>query len=408
MKIIPRPIIFGVILAVELLIVYSAAIYNMHGFSKPPVRDEVHFWPTAQLFSQPGQPSLTLIKNYPELNTPLPFMVFGFIEKFAGNGLLLGRMLNLLASLSIIFFLLTFSAWDMERSFKVVTGLLLFPYFIGCAVHFYTDMLPCLFVVMAMAAYRRGLAVATGLLFILAVASRQYMIVFPLGIIVWESAKVFARNRHFPWSFSCERNPLNYPGNKSMPMIIMNAVSCLSLCGWFLLWGGFAPVAEMARQQSRTGTWHALPHNALYGLAVLGAYYVIPEAIMFFRKDRKYLPPLKPILIIGMVLAGLFCVWPPTGNPFGIFEMGFLDQAIRRIAGNGFPRMLILWGLAMLAAVRFRHWRLTSIFALITLMMLIKSHIAWDKYLLVLIAVLWLNKAAEDKTTAEPELKTGQ
>lgn len=90
--------------------------------------------------------------------------------------------------------------------------------------------------------------------------------------------------------------------------------------------------------------------------------------------------------------------------------MGFLDQAIRRIAGNGFLRMLILWGLASMAAIRFRHWRLTSILVLISLLMLIKSHIAWDKYLLVLIAVLWLSKAAKEiiKTSISCSVKTPQ
>ena len=67
-----------------------------------PQRDEVHFWPTSLGFSHSLLPTLDQLRNYDELNTPLPFMLFGWLEYFFGLGIFAGRLLNMFLSFSIV------------------------------------------------------------------------------------------------------------------------------------------------------------------------------------------------------------------------------------------------------------------------------------------------------------------
>ena len=160
------------------------------------------------------------------------------------------------------------------------------------------------------------------------------------------------------------------------------------------MWGALAPPAELARQQAANGTWHALPANALYGLACVGAYYVIPEAVMFCKGWAKLWPRWPVAALAAAVLGGLFVLAPPMGNRFGVVEMGYLDKTLRLLGGDG-VRLTILWALAVMGAVRFMRWHITSVLVLATVVIMIKSHLAWDKYTLSLLAVLWLCKSAD-------------
>jgi hypothetical protein len=63
--------------------------------------DESHYWETSLIFSKSLIPSLNELKNYEELNTPLPFIIFGILQYLFRQGIFLGRLLTLILSLII-------------------------------------------------------------------------------------------------------------------------------------------------------------------------------------------------------------------------------------------------------------------------------------------------------------------
>ena len=94
-------------------------------------------------------------------------------------------------------------------------------------------------------------------------------------------------------------------------------------------------------------------------------------------------------------LAGAFLIFPPLQNEqYGIPTMGFMDRALRLLLGDGL-RVLCLYLLALMAALRFRQSGWVQLLVLANLGVLSLAHIAWDKYALPLLAVLWFLTARE-------------
>ena len=73
--------------------------------------------------------------------------------------------------------------------------------------------------------------------------------------------------------------------------------------------------------------------------------------------------------------------------------MGYLDRAARLIV-NDQGRVALFWGLAMLTCFRFSLRSLSGIMLYLNAALMVAAHVAWDKYALPLLAVLWLLKAA--------------
>ena len=78
--------------------------------------------------------------------------------------------------------------------------------------------------------------------------------------------------------------------------------------------------------------------------------------------------------------------------------MGYMDKLFRMIGGDLF-RMAVFYILALTACLRFLSFDLESFFVLSNGLVMLKSHIAWDKYLLPLIVALWFLNAYEKKET---------
>jgi hypothetical protein len=73
---------------------------------------------------------------------------------------------------------------------------------------------------------------------------------------------------------------------------------------------------------------------------------------------------------------------------YGIAEMGYLDL-VARAALPDTLRVGLFAGLALLTTWRFREWALPTALLYANALMMFKAHIAWDKYALPLLVVLW-------------------
>jgi len=82
--------------------IYAAAYVALGGLDGPIAKDEVTYWPLVLEFSLLGWPTLSDLSDYRGLNTPLPFVVFGWVERATGGGLAVARLVNVLISFGVV------------------------------------------------------------------------------------------------------------------------------------------------------------------------------------------------------------------------------------------------------------------------------------------------------------------
>ena len=368
---------YGVIAGLALL--YLLVFLALDGLRFEIRRDEVHFWPTALRFSRTFPPTAALLRSYGELNTPLPFIVWGAVERFFGLGIFGARMLDFLISFGIVA-LVAMLAGEGEgrlswRRAVPSVGILLYPYFLFVGTHVYTDILPTALVLGGVVLHLRGRYLAAAVLFAAAIAGRQYMVAFPAALVAYE---LLGREGE---------------GGRGATRWIAPALAAATLGGWYLFFGGFGPPGEVAAQAIVTADAEALlPRNSLYFLACTGLYFVVP-ALVLTRMPLAWRDLRRPLgLAAAGVLLILFVLFPPIQNEnFAIPTMGYFDRGLRWLPDVA--RIAVFYLFALLAVAQLRTRRLAFLFLLANAALMAKAHIAWDKYVLALVVVLWALEA---------------
>ena len=360
-----------------LLAVYAATLVFAQGLRFPAVKDEIHFLETARWFGE-FPPTIERLRDYPELITPLAFVGWGQLDRLFGNALYAGRALNVLLSLSIVCFLV-FRRWGVDgRSLRSGAGLLVYPYFLALSVHLYTDVPAAFLAIAALILHQRGHLASAVLVFVLAISMRQYMVAIPAALAGWELLRVASGERE-----------------RWVPAL-SSGLAAASLLGWFAFFGGLAPRAGMDAWLPQypapmLDASHFMVSYALYFLTCLGAYFVVPEVVLFQRRIRwRELADGRTALLLG-VLALLFVLSPPL---FESWPQGALDRVTRALLPEGpvfaLLRVVFYWLLAALAVVRFgRRIDLASCLVAVNAILMTKTQLAWEKYLMPVIIALW-------------------
>jgi len=419
----------------SILVLYLIIFFLFSQLGFPIRKDEIHYWPVSLKFSQDWVPGVDLLKNYDELTTPLSFIIFGTIEHLFHGGIFAGRLLNLILSFGMLSILVWMGGASRKYLISMV-GILVYPYFIGCSTHLYTDVIAAFFVLIGLVTYLKGANWVSCLSFVLAISARQYMLAFPLGIFTFETLNLLKSGDSKVRRGIAVRS-------------LWQGVGWVSIGVWILLWGNFGPGLEVFRQNVLTTSLFKLtPEHSLYFLSCLGFYFVLPEAILLYamsliaaghaiptpcrvwgkspaRTQKNTGFRVKPgmtkterlmslclkrtkwvsnslnkrIIIVSASLLLLFLLFPPYQNVnYDIPTMGYMDKLFRMIGGDLF-RMAVFYILALTACLRFLSFDLESFFVLSNGLVMLKSHIAWDKYLLPLIVALWFLNAYEKKET---------
>jgi DIE2/ALG10 family len=374
-----------VLLATGAVLVYIGLSIALSLLRFEPTRDEVHFWATTLQFTASPIPTIELLRSYNELNTPVPFMVWGWIEWAGGGGIVAGRLFNLLLSAAVLFLIGCAGPAGSWRPVLAAVGLAAFPYFLGTGVLLYTDMPAAAAVVAGVMLHGHGRHAWSAVCFALAIASRQYMIAFPLALAA-----------HELWSRRA---------GEARPVIawIAPLLAALTLAGWVALFGGLAPPVAAAEQNLHGDSllhWH--PGHGLYFLSALGAYFVLPEWLLRLRPRVMASKPAQfGFAVTALLIVIGFILTHPLRNPpsYPIETLGLLDKALRA----GLPdaaRTAVLCLLALLTARRFIRLDLGFWIVAFNVVILMKAHIGWDKYALAPLACLWL--LAADPPTAQP------
>jgi hypothetical protein len=364
------------------LFVAFLALLAGFDFLRFPIRgDELHFWPASVALFQNGLPSLSQVQSYNELSTPLPFLIFGGLEYVFHGGIVVGRAVNTASSFATLVIIGALGNFSL-RALLCAAGLLLFPYFALVGTHLYTDPLAVLCTVAAVALYLRGRLWMSAVCFIVGIACRQYVVAFPLALLA-RGLLLQAR--------------LGQIALRSD--VIAPAIATLSLAGWYVFFGGFAPQTALHAQNIAAGRFY--PEHGLYFLSCVGLYFVVVECILF-RSVAPLLAPGPGAIAIAAVVSLLFLFFPPIENinpP--VPTMGYFDIAVRYVLPTP-ARVMLFWALAVLAVLRLRALCIGGLVLYANAVLLACAHVAWDKYALPMLATLWLLKSANRLDEAEP------
>ncbi|MBF2013746.1 MAG: hypothetical protein IGS23_00645 [Rivularia sp. T60_A2020_040] len=290
---------------VAICILYFIVFLYLNKLQFSPIWDEPNFWQTSLIFSRSLIPPQTWLQDYKELNTPLPFIIFGLLEFLFKGGIFVGRLFNFFLSFLMTCIIGLPINKTRRNSFLALCGLISFPYYLWLSGHLYTDIIASFFVLIGFVFYIRCQHIFSGVSFVLAIASRQYMLVFPVAITAYELFK------YLKIKF------INYQEKQYKPQLIAILAPLIASCsifGWFLLFKGIAPQAaiiERSTPEVQMNWWSVELNSSLYFLACVGLYFVISELILFRPKLRIKNLLTRQNIFLAAVLLLLFIIFPP-------------------------------------------------------------------------------------------------
>ena len=337
-----------------------------------------------EFFGRTPWPSLAALRSYNELNTPLAFVVWGALEYWLRQGLWLPRLLNLTLSFTLAVLIAVPARGLTRRSAAACACLLLCPYYLFVSARIYTDMPAIFCAVLGVRAYLARRHVWSAALFVLAIATRQYAVAFPIAIAACEATGGQGRSRG---------------------ALLAAAVPIASLFGWMWFFGAIAPPEALMSQSVPTAPLAiVIPENALYLLACAGLYFTLPCLLVIDRGIRRpLLRPRAAVAIVSVVV--LFVLFPPTGNRgVDTVTMGLFDRTLHALHLPSAARAAVLGAFATAAVLSLLNRPLALSMAIANALVMLKAHLAWDKYALPLVAVLWLltSREAWDSSGHEP------
>jgi len=370
-----RPLVITV-----LVVVYVTTFFVAGRLAFEPVKDEAHFSESAATFS--GSFGVEELRGYPEIITPLALVVWGQLDRAADDPIRAGRLLNFAISFALLAWIALGTGAPGWVGPSAAAGLLLFPYTLPMSVHLYTDIPAVALAVVGAHALTRERYLLAALAFALSVSTRQYLIQVPAALAAFEGLRMLKDPRAY-WK-----------------AVASCATAGVVLLGWFAFFGGLAPQAglDLWIAPYPDPMMHATEFILAYGLymlALFGAYFVLVEAMLFrpWPRPADLLTARNAMIALALLL--LFLVDPPfltqdqPGGALGRASRLFLPEP----AFDG-VRITFLYLLALLAVVRFGA-RLDPAFWLVAaaFVLSMKQQIAWDKYALPTLAVLWTWKA---------------
>jgi|GEM_PF-7002535 len=397
---------------VPLLLFWGVIVAVFNPFTLAIHVDEWRFIRTSELFAKSWIPSVETLRTYPELNTPLIFILWGWGVKIFGPHLWVGRIFNITLGFLISVGFVKCQTNSQTPVVQTLLGVLLFPYFIFCSIYMYTDIFAVFLLLISVLFYSRQKHIWAGVFFSLAVFTRQYLIIFAAALVVYQLLLSYSSQSGLKsWA-----NQLWQDRNFYWPYLL----PAFTILGWILFLGGMAPKSEIAAQnyESNVLTNYNLV-NMLYGMASMGAFCVVLEGVLF-PKQIKNLLKITPLSIAAMLLfTVLFVLFAPLKQPvvaayntqFTIKNMGalhFAMQAITPFFGKWAPTIeqTAYWFLGLLCCLRFfRYVDMLTLFALFHFVLLTKTFWAWDKYNLPLVLLFWLAVRSQEVFPGKLEMK---
>lgn len=360
--------------------VYLGASLYMGGLGFEPVKDEEQFWEQITTFVEIWPPSIAELQNYDEPMTPLSFLFWAGLETLHGQGIAMARFMSILIGMGLLALIAcreTSPRTAPHTPLLAALALMAFPYWIPLSLLLYTDLPAAVFVVLGSLFYARDRNLLSAFFFVLAISTRQYMVVFPAAIVADQL-----------WGVIRRRRPLEL--ERLLPALAAMA----SLVGWILFFGGVGPADGLAEWPRHQNALERLNLSfSLYFLAATGAYFVLPEwAIDRFPTDSKLRLDGRALAGCGLLLVAFWIDAPNFPK-----EIGPLNRSIAWVL-NPTPvadivRPALMFLLASATVARFSQFDLATWVVLANACLMAFMWSPWEKYLLPMLAALWMWKA---------------
>lgn len=389
--------------SIFIFILFVVVFFLKDRFTGPLYQDEHHYIPAAVTFSEEPIPSLHLLKSYNELNTPIPFILGGWVVWLFGENIQYLRLLTYGVSFLLLMTFIWSAPERSKRFFICLGGLLFFPNYYLVSAYYYTDIFAMATALAGTALYMKGKHLQATVFFIASVACRQYMLAFPAAVAgyeLWILLKNSQDIQSLIKSVFTRRNWMWY------------IIALLSIVPWVILWNGPAPASVMADQHYNSDK--IIHYNfgfVLYSCAVVAAYYVIPE-VLLTRKWNYFMeyPRKHPLFFVAgvLIVIAIIVLFPAEQayNPYFTWPyLGYLDQLLMTLGISGILKQCVFGLLMLLTLMRFfsPHLNFSSFVVLFNLLLLGKAQLSWDKYSLPMIMALWYLAMFDDQWALSEE-----
>ena len=376
------------LLVIPLLIFEGIVFY--FAVNKPYWNDEAHFVDTINHFGE--DMSISTIKSYNEMSTPLPFILYSFWGRIFDFRIQTLRLFSVLVAFItyLLFHKLVFSIFkDIKISLLTTAFIVLHPYMVGLSVFVFTDMLAILFVILSCIAIREQKPILLSIFLACCLLCRQYLIFFILAaglyyLIIYYNNK---SNRHV-----------------IRTMLLSCFISILPLAILVILWKGLCPENDLKNIYLDKGYSFHPSYLNLYICQF--SIYLVPIILISWKKFYKN----KIIILISFVLSWFYWLFPVRIAGYQIDahvdSVGFFHRFIKSISGNQFIEDIVfhvayLLGLPIIIVIAkdiFSEWHDKkrgfplfldlSIFAALIVMPF--SYYCWEKYFLPFLPLVTL------------------
>lgn len=373
---------------VAFLLIFQITVVLVADLERPFWGDESHYVKTINYFGEKF--NLERLRDYEDMSTPLPFVLYTLWGRLFGFGLPILRLFSLLIALItyLLFHRLLFTATQKAwPAFWASVFLVVHPYMAGLSIFIYTDMPAMLCMISACLAVVRKKPLWLWLSLAGAILCRQYFVFFTLGVTIF----YFIR-----W--------LTLKNRRETGFFLASVLSHVPVLLLFWLWQGFAPDNEMKHLYiDYSFTFHPSFLTLYISLLFI---YMIP--LVLYRWRAFYNDWL--LLGVSFILCWLYWLFPvaPAGpardvnlTTVGLFHRAFksfsdslaIDQIIFFVGFCfGLP-LLLKFIKSAYVLIRYREWTLPlmlDIVIILFFMIMPFSYLCWEKYFMPVIPVLIL------------------
>lgn len=326
------------LLVIPLLIFEGIVFY--FAVNRPYWNDEAHFVDTINHFGE--DMSISTIKSYNEMSTPLPFILYSFWGRIFNFRIQTLRIFSVLVAFItyLLFHKLVFSIFkDIKISLLTTAFIVLHPYMVGLSVFVYTDMLAILFIILSCIAIREQKPIILSISLACCLLCRQYLIFFILAAGLYYLIKYFNNK--------IDKHVIR-------KMLLSCIISMLPLAILGLLWKGLSPENDLRNMYLDEGYSFHPSYLNLYVCQL--SIYLVPIILISWKKFYKN----KIIILLSFVLSWFYWLFPVRIAGYQINAhvdaVGFFHRFIKTIFGNQFIEDIVfhvayLLGLPIVIAI---------------------------------------------------------
>jgi hypothetical protein len=375
------------LLFILFLVLYQSILYLTIGKNQPLWADEHHFIITTKEFSK--EISLSQLKHYNEMSTPLPFILYSLWGKLCGFQLHHLRLFSIIIGFITIitYYFLFRTSIDHEKTAIILTIFLTFqPYMIGLMIFVYTDMLTMLFLALALIALRKKDPILFTFSSCAGLLCRQYFAFLLLAAIFYFLFRILIlKDKH------------------SYKMITSAIISAIPLLMLFLLWNGFSPQNKTKISYLEKGLYFHPSFLVMY-ISLLFVY-LLPIIIYYWNYFYKN----YRIVLLSLLPGFIYFLFPVKASEpavaANVLTVGFFHRFTRKMIGQQWEQLIFFITFVMSLPILFsfgndlyHRWKNRifdfmflldlSVFSFLLIMPF--SYLNWEKYLLPLIPVTML------------------